>query len=489
MTAWGASPFTIPSASPASTSEATTGPASASPASASAASPREATAAATRFTFFFLNDRTDMDMEVAANAAELNRLGAFILAAGSKTPFASVRLSSSASPAGGIQHNMELCYNRAQALQQFLYAAFPDCFNDSTRWSIYFKGENWEGFDEATAQSDIRDRDEVLGIIRNAPSLLDANGIESRTATLRQLHGGTTWQEVVSKVFPLLRYAEVEIGNPGQEEAAQPYAGRLADMRPATTADTTIVVPYAGDGSVSFVPVPGYPGMYYPVRADSTATAMTLLPAGFRPEDVAAALLQQAQLTDKKARKEKKPRHPIFALKTNLLFDLAMAPNVELEFPIKNRCSILLEHTFPWWLPSVAGDDYALEVLRSGVEFRYWFGNRTKRPLLTGFFLGAYANADYFDVEWQNRGWQGETFMDFGLTCGWSKKISTNWRLELSLGAGYFQSDVTEYDHRKDLKLLMFVKEDSFSWIGPTKLKCSLSWLLPNYSRKKGGGK
>ena len=219
--------------------------------------------------------------------------------------------------------------------------------------------------------------------------------------------------------------------------------------------------------------------MYYPVKADSTVTGYTLFPANTYPQQEVAV----------KAPKEKKPRKPIFAVKTNLLFDLATALNVELEFPIKNRFSILLEHTFPWWLPSLVGKDYAIEVLRSGVEFRYWFGNRTKRPLLSGFFLGAYASADYFDVEWQNRGWQGETFMDFGLTCGWSLKIATNWRLELSLGVGYFQSDVTEYDHRQDLRLLMYEKDDTFRWIGPTKLKCSISWLLPNYSKKKGGDK
>ena len=155
--------------------------------------PVPSTPDSTRFTFFFLNNRTDMDMEVAANADELNRLGAFLLAQGSRAPLVNVRLSSSASPAGVIQHNMELCYSRAQTLQQFLYTTFPGCFNSSTHWDIYFYGENWDGFEKATEQSDIRDRDEVLGIIRRAPSLLDANGFESRKTAIRQLHGGTTW--------------------------------------------------------------------------------------------------------------------------------------------------------------------------------------------------------------------------------------------------------------------------------------------------------
>ncbi|MFR5958536.1 MAG: DUF3575 domain-containing protein [Bacteroides stercoris] len=43
--------------------------------------------------------------------------------------------------------------------------------------------------------------------------------------------------------------------------------------------------------------------------------------------------------------------HPLFALKTNLLFDVALIPNFEIEIPIGRHWSVNGEYMFPWWLP------------------------------------------------------------------------------------------------------------------------------------------
>ena len=50
---------------------------------------------------------------------------------------------------------------------------------------------------------------------------------------------------------------------------------------------------------------------------------------------VAVTIRAQNLETERKA-----PRRPFIALKTNLLFDLALMPNIEAEVPIGNRWSV-----------------------------------------------------------------------------------------------------------------------------------------------------
>ena len=87
---------------------------------------------------------------------------------------------------------------------------------------------------------------------------------------------------------------------------------------------------------------------------------------------------------------ERKRQHrSLLALKTNLLFDLALVPNIEIEVPLdkQNRWSVNGEWMFPWWL--IDHDKYCLQILSGGVEGRYWLGSRFRRlsrPALTGHF-------------------------------------------------------------------------------------------------------
>ena len=42
----------------------------------------------------------------------------------------------------------------------------------------------------------------------------------------------------------------------------------------------------------------------------------------------------------------------VLALKNNLLYDLALAPNIEVEIPLNRRWSVNAEYKCPWWLNS-----------------------------------------------------------------------------------------------------------------------------------------
>ena len=59
------------------------------------------------------------------------------------------------------------------------------------------------------------------------------------------------------------------------------------------------------------------------------------------------SIRKQAQATFRNA--QTKEKRPLFALKTNLLFDAALMPNVEIELPVgkHNRYSLNGELMFP----------------------------------------------------------------------------------------------------------------------------------------------
>ena len=106
-------------------------------------------------------------------------------------------------------------------------------------------------------------------------------------------------------------------------------------------------------------------------------------------------------------------KKPLFALKTNLLFDAITALNVEVEVPIKTHWSIAGEWIFPWWLHTKNKPNKKpsrLEILCGTLEARYWFGNRDERPVLNGWFVGLFSGAGLYDLQWKAKGYECEFF-------------------------------------------------------------------------------
>ena len=182
-----------------------------------------------------------------------------------------------------------------------------------------------------------------------------------------------------------------------------------------------------------------------------------------------------------------KTYRPLFAVKTNLLYDLLSGLNVEVEVPIGKHLSLAGEWIFPWWLWEKK--QYALEILNGNLELRYWWGNHTKDNLLTGWYMGIYGGAGSYDVEWKTKGYQGEFIIPFGLTGGFAHKISKNWRLEYSLGIGYMTNKYREYIPQKceydDEWHLIRQKSGKSTWIGPTRVKVSLVWMINQKYKKQ----
>ena len=177
---------------------------------------------------------------------------------------------------------------------------------------------------------------------------------------------------------------------------------------------------------------------------------------------------------------------PLLAIKTNMLYDLALAPNIEVEFPFgrNKRWSVMAEYLNPWWRLDKL--NYAYEIQEAGLELRRWLTPRCdgSRPWLSGSFLGLYVASAKYDLEYNGVGDQGEVW-SVGATLGYSWPIARRWNLELSLSAGYMDGKRRHYNAEFESSHLIYKETKKLQYFGPTKLKFSLVWIIPAKQKKK----
>ena len=203
-----------------------------------------------------------------------------------------------------------------------------------------------------------------------------------------------------------------------------------------------------------------------------------------------------------------KPFRPLLAVKTNLLFDALMTPNIEVEVPFGalRQWSVMAETWFAWWLfdknskassnpyrllgvpysrESDRGYRNAYELWMIGGELRRWFSKCWgDQPLMTGAFAGVYAAGGKYDIEWKGVGDQGE-FFSTGFSGGYSWLLGKRLNLELSASVGVLWGPQRHYRGEFDDTHLIWKENRNFFYFGPTKLKLSIVWLLGNTLGKK----
>ncbi len=195
-------------------------------------------------------------------------------------------------------------------------------------------------------------------------------------------------------------------------------------------------------------------------------------------------VITEATETEVIQNEEYLPGRAVIAFKTNLLWDLLLAPNIELEFPFaKDRFSVMAEWWAPWWVSR--NNSWCYQVLYAGLEARVWLGNREKRPSLSGHFLGIYGGGGIFDLERNNVGYQSQFYYSAGITYGYSFPIHHNLRIETSISLGYMNAEYQKYEAVEDGRFLAWQNDGRFSWIGPTKAKVSLVWTIFNKGSRR----
>lgn len=177
-------------------------------------------------------------------------------------------------------------------------------------------------------------------------------------------------------------------------------------------------------------------------------------------------------------------RKPLLGVSTNALYDLAITPNVAVEYPFgKNKdWSVLLDYTFPWWVNRA--NDMAWQILKLDVGARKYFRKKSNKDVLTGFFVGLDLGAGYYDIEPKHKGWQGE-FQTAGVEGGyaWTIGKKKNWRMQAFAAVGWMGTHYRYYVGNDTDTRLMYKYSGRFNWIGPTKVGVSFQYII--HTKKK----
>ena len=389
----------------------------------------------------FLSGSDEVLTDYRNNRTELNRLCHTIDSVSSNPDIniMSIRVTGYASPEGSFVKNDQLASRRTSSLTRYITVATtvsPSLFQTA------HVAEDWEG---------LRTFVDTTAMLANRTALLqmiDSDRDPDDKLTNIQKKYPKDYAVMLNVAFPLLRHTDYQID----------YVQKNVTHTLGKVHTDTI----------------------YRLHADTLST-------GWQP-----AVTPEPYRTFR----------PLLAVKTNLLFDALLAPNVEIEVPFgkeAKRWSVMAEVWCPWWRfgHNAAGEqhkyyrsdqrptDTSYQLLTVGLEARRWFAGKRcpeARPLLTGPFVGVYAAGGKYDLGRKGKGDQGE-FFSVGFSAGYSWPLARHWNLELSAAVGYVGGPKVHYENEFDDTRLIYRSDNRLNYVGPTKLKVSLVYLIS----KKGG--
>ena len=180
-------------------------------------------------------------------------------------------------------------------------------------------------------------------------------------------------------------------------------------------------------------------------------------------------------------------RQPVVALRTNLLYDAALVPNIGLEIWLGKQFTIAAD----WFGTWLSWDERHLYWQGYGgyLTLRYYFGKQAAEHRFVGHHAGIYGSALTYDVEFGGQGYQAAKFgFGGGLEYGYSLRVNRSLSFDFTLGVGYQGGEYKEYQPTNDgTGHYEWLATYRRHWIGPTKAEVSLKWLIAPVNKKKRG--
>ncbi len=345
-----------------------------------------------------------------------------------------VKVTGAASPEGSVKFNRYLSEKRADAI----FDAFRrhGLLDDSIAMFTYI-GRDWKGL-RAEVDSDVNVpyRNDVLLLLDQITS---QNPPLHPLAKLKALHGGIPYLYLHSNLFPELRAS-------------------------------SLIVEYE-----RLFPAIEIPEM--PLEAPTLATdiAETIQPLPYN-------CLGEAKVC--------KPFY--MGLKTNMLYDALLIPNIGAEFYVGKNVSLTADWMYGWW--DRDRTHYYWRAYGGSLGARWWFGKKAHEKPLTGHHLGVFAGVVTYDFELGKGGIMGglphKTLWDrcnfiSGIEYGYSLPVAKRLNIDFSFAVGYMGGKYLKYEPKYGFYI--WQSTHRLRWFGPTKAEISLVWLIgcDNYNRKK----
>lgn len=396
---------------------------------------------------YFRQGHASLDSLFRDNGSRLDSFSRRLVSFGGDSAFQirSVRVVSGASPEGSSKINRSLSERRAAAIRSYLEKRVS---LDGHAFEVESPGVDWEGLAGLVESSDMSYRDEVLEILYHTPEFVIREGkiVDSRQRQLGMLHGGAPWRYMEERFFPELRASGVlVVVETEREDTSSP--------EPVAPPRDTVVVEHRDTVEV--------------IRRDTMDVPCPVVPA----------------------------RKPFYmALKTNLLYDVALVPNIGAEFYLGRGWSLGGNWMYAWWNSNKRHNYWRL--YGGELEIRKYFGRRAAEKPLTGHHLGLYGQLFTYDFELGGTGYMGgkpggtlweKMNYAVGLEYGYSLPVARRLNLDFVIGVGYWGGEYHTYDPVDDHYVWKETRQRH--WFGPTKAEISLVWLIGrgNYNEKKGG--
>ena len=396
-----------------------------------------------RTTIYFRPGYSLLELSYRDNAANMKALtqGIQTIKGNPCVQLQHIRILSAASPEGNSALNKRVAKRRGERLRDYLKETLvlPDSI-----FTVSSAGEDWQGLAALIAKEKTPWRNKALQIIRHTPEWVTRNGkvVDGRKRQLQNLDGGKAWKYMLDNHFYTLRTGAVVVcevktlaaeSTPSAAETSQEQA-RLE----------------SASQSPSSPPFPAIPSQVHPESQSPPAASY-------------------------------------FALKSNLLYDALLVPNLSLEASIGSGWTLGAGGMLAWW--SKDAKHRYWRIYGGDLEIRKYFGTLSKSKPLQGHHLGIYGDFLTYDFEFGAKGYQSKATYAAGIKYGYSHPIANRLNLDFALGIGYLHSNYKTYVPRDGCYVYQETKKRK--WLGPTQAEISLVWLLGkgNINKKKGGKK
>ena len=408
-----------------------------------------------RTTIYFRPGYSLLELSYRDNAANMKALtrGIQTIKGNPCVQLQHIRILSAASPEGNSALNKRVAKRRGERLRDYLKETLvlPDSI-----FTVSSAGEDWQGLAALIAKEKTPWRNKALQIIRHTPEWVTRNGkvVDGRKRQLQNLDGGKAWKYMLDNHFYTLRTGAVvvcEVKNLAAESTPSAAEARLEQAR-SEQARPESASQQPASQSPSSPPFPAIPSQVHP-------SSESLAP----------------------------PVASYFALKSNLLYDALLVPNLALEASIGSGWTLGAGGMLAWW--SKDAKHRYWRIYGGDLEIRKYFGTLSKSKPLQGHHLGIYGDFLTYDFEFGAKGYQSKATYAAGIKYGYSHPIANRLNLDFALGIGYLHSNYKTYVPRDGCYVYQETKKRK--WLGPTQAEISLVWLLGkgNTNKKKGGKK
>lgn len=383
----------------------------------------------------FPQSKAHIDADIFSNRQQLDSMASELGSHAARID--NIDITGAASPEGPTSFNEYLSERRADALMQYLagHNLLPDSASSS------YIGRNWIGLlKDVEMDPDVPAKTEVLAALHNIVESIERGEPDTNAnlTRIKNIDGGRPYRYMYSRMFPTLRTSTLTINY-------LPYRISVADSISPSIPIEALTYNYT-----SPVPLP-----------DNNLSVC----------------------------------RPFYMdLKTNMLYDALLLPNIGIDFYVGKNISVGANWMYGWW-----DKDSAHRYWRAyggDLNVRWWFGKKAHEKPLTGHHLGLFAGVVTYDFEFGGRGYMGGlpgenlwhrcNFIS-GIEYGYSLPVTRRLNIDFSLAVGYMGGRIIKYIPKNGG--YEWQSTHRLRWFGPTKAEISLVWLIgcDNFNRKKGG--